>query len=237
MEKINRFVAIDLETTGLKSATDKITEIAMIRYENGIETDSFVTLVNPAIHIDDRVRELTGISDDLVKDKPYIDDICDEIEAFLGDDILVGHSLIFDFSFLKKAMVNNKKLFEKSGIDTLKLARVLLPDLEHKNLDYLCSYFNIEDSNHHRAENDARAAAVLLFKLYEMFGKENEELFEPHKLEFKVKKEGPITKRQLETLNGLIKKHNLTVDYQVEKLTKNQASRNIDKIYLQYGRL
>lgn len=237
MGMINRFVAIDLETTGIRCVSDKITEIAIIRYENGIETDSFVSLVNPGIHISDRIVELTGISDDMVTEAPYIDEIIENIHEFLADDVIVGHSLMFDFSFLKKAMVNAGEKFEKNGIDTLKLSRILLPELEHKNLDYLCSYFSIKDNEHHRAANDARAAAELLIKLEKMYGHDRPELFGPKKLEFKVKKEGPITKYQIIKLKELVNKHNIEIDYDIEKLTKNEASRKIDKIYLKYGRL
>ncbi len=237
MEMINRFVAIDLETTGLRCNGDKITEIALIRYENGIETASFSTLVNPGVHIEDRIVELTGINDEMVKDAPYISELVDRVEEFLEQDILVGHSLMFDYSFLKKAMVNSGRKFEREGIDTLKLSRTLLPELEHKNLEFLCEYFGIADSEHHRAANDARAAATLLLKLNDMYGDREPGLFTPKKLEFKVKKEGPITKRQIIKLKELVEKHNLQIDYEIEKLTKNEASRKIDKIYLQFGRL
>ncbi|MBE5939198.1 MAG: hypothetical protein E7266_02275 [Lachnospiraceae bacterium] len=237
MALVDSFIAIDLETTGLKCGSDKIMEIALIKYENGIDKDKFTTLINPGVAISESVTGLTGIDADMVKDAPYISDVIDEVWDFIGNDILVGHNLMFDYSFLKKAMVNSGKSFEKYGIDTLKLARILLTDLEHKNLDYVCRYFDIKDDNHHRAFNDARAAAELLYKLYDKFGEEHDDLFKAGKLEFKVKKEGPITAHQLERIRGLLKKHGIEPDYEPEKLTKNEASRKIDKIYLQYGRL
>jgi len=235
MSITDRFVAVDLETTGLSHGEDKITEVALVRFENGIETACFQTLINPAVKIPERAVEITGISNEMVADAPYIDEVVRAIAEFAGEDVLVGHSIMFDYGFLKKAMANAVIPFEKKGIDTLKIARKVLPELEHKKLDYLCEYFGIEEDHHHRALNDARVTGRLLLKLWEMFGEKNEEVFNPYELNYRARKEGPITPAQIKKLNHLIELYGISKDFEVEKLTKNEASRKIDKIMSIYG--
>lgn len=230
---IQNFIAIDLETTGLSAKEDKIIEVGAIKVVDGKEVGRYETFINPGRKIPERITEVTGINDLMVADAPYIEDVIVDILDFMEDYPLIGHNLMFDYSFVKRAAVNNKLLFEKKGIDTLKLARKYLPDLESKRLDYLCSYFCIEDENHHRAINDAIAA----YKLYEVLCK-NYAAYEesPIDLNYKVKKETPITPRQVSYLTDLIARHNIPVDYDISRLTKNEASRRIDNIISTYGR-
>ena len=134
-EMINSYVALDLETTGIGARHEKITEIGMVKVIDGEAVDTYHTMVNPHREIPERIVELTGITDDMVKDAPGIDEILDEVLNFTEDLPLLGHQIIFDYGFLVQAAVNQKRKFEKYGVDTLKLCRYLMPGAEKKNLE------------------------------------------------------------------------------------------------------
>lgn len=233
---INSYVCIDIETTGLNPKTDKIIEIGAVKIENGVAIEKFETFVNPGRMLEDRIVELTGICDEDLKDAPQMDEIIPKIKEFAGDYVMLGHSVLFDYSFLKKAAVNEKIPFEMQGIDTLKLSRKYLSNLESRNLGYLCKYFQIPHQAH-RALNDAEATCKLYEKLGELFyNEENQKDFVPQKLIYNVKRETPITKPQKERLYKLMEKHKLNMDYNIEQLTRNEASRYTDQILAKYGR-
>lgn len=228
------FTVLDLETTGLKPKTDKIIEIGAVRVRDGAIAETFESFVNPGRKLEERIAALTGICDEELEVAPPIEEVLPLLLTFIGEDILVGHRILFDYSFVKKAAVNQKLIFEKQGIDTLRIARKHLPQLESRRLPFLCEYFGIP-LNAHRAVSDARGTAALYLKLAEAFV--DEEVFRPLPLIYQVKKESPITQRQKEQLYKLIEKHKLVVDYDIDKLTRNEASRQVDKIILKYGRL
>ena len=230
---IRDYVALDLETTGLSAKTDKIIEIGAIKVLNGEIVDKYETLINPGAVISQRITEVTGITNEMVKDAPYISEKIGELMEFIGELPLLGHNLLFDYSFVKRAAINNGYKFEKMGVDTLKIARVRLKELESKRLDFLCAYYGIEDNNHHRAYNDAVVAHELYIKLCSEF---EEESGEPIPLVYSVKKESPITDRQVQFLSDLVRKHNIEIDYDITKLSKNEASRKIDILISTYGR-
>ena len=230
------YVSIDLETTGLNPKTDKITEIGAVRVIDGERRETFTALVNPGRKLEPRIVELTGITDEELADAPGIEEIISEALEFIGDLPLLGHSVLFDFSFLKKAAVNSRLVFEKQAVDTLKIARKYLADLEHRSLDYLCAYYQIPHQAH-RALADAEATALLYERLTEQFYSEEDSLFRPQELNFKVKRDTPAAKSQKERLYRLTEQHKITLDMDIEKLTKSEASRCIDKILAQYGRI
>ena len=134
------YIALDLETTGLEPKKEKITEIAALKVEHGQITGRFVTLVNPKRPLTERVVELTGITDDMLKDAPVIEDIIGEVLEFIGNLPLLGHNIRFDYSFLKQAAVNQKMEFECEAVDTLKVCRKLMPEQEKKNLGNACTW-------------------------------------------------------------------------------------------------
>ncbi len=232
---INSYVCIDLETTGLNPKTDRIIEIGAVKVVEGRVVDTFSTYVNPGRKLEERIVELTGIVQEQVDDAPEITQVLPELITFLESYPLLGHRILFDYSFLKKAAVNQKISFEKQGIDTLRIARCFLPELEKRSLEFLCKHYEIPH-HAHRALADAEATSVLYHKLAEQFYQKDTKPFEPALLNYNVKKETPITKPQKERLYRLIAQHNLTVDYDVEKLTRSEASRYTDKIYEKYGR-
>jgi len=99
---VNSFICLDLETTGLNPKTDKIIEIGAIRIENGVQTGTFETFVNPGRLLEERITELTGIRDEDLQNAPPIQAVLPGFLEFAGDLPLLGHSVLFDFSFIKK---------------------------------------------------------------------------------------------------------------------------------------
>lgn len=225
------YIAVDLETTGLSAKLDKIIEIGAVKYEDGVETSVFSSYVNPGVKLPERIVELTGITEADLRDAPEIGDLLNSLADFLGDEVLVGHNLLFDFSFLKQAYAFRKRQFEKKGIDTLRIARACLPALEHRGLGDLCRYYDIP-LRAHRAVGDARAAGLLYQRLRQDFG-EKEELkncFVPNPLLYQAKKDSPATKPQKELLYKLHMQYGIVPEYDVERLSKSEASRHIDRI-------
>ncbi len=230
------YVCIDLETTGLNPKTDKIMEIGAVKVENGVEVQCYQTFINPGRKPEERVLELTGITLSDLEGAPYIEEVLPELLAFLGDSVLVGHRIIFDYSFLKKAALDHKLEFQKKGLDTLRMARVYLPDVEKKTLEYLCNYYEIPHRAH-RALDDARATSRLYQILAEKFYQDTEALFRPEPLICNIKRDTPATRAQKEQLSRLVAYHGLELQADIEKMTRSEASRTIDKILLKFGRL
>lgn len=233
------YVSIDLETTGLNPKTDSIIEIGAVKVEEGVETDTFGTFVKPCRHIPKGITELTGIRPEDIQNAPNPEEVLPRFFAFIGELPILGHSILFDYSFLKRAAVNQRLPFEKMGIDTLRIARRYLPHLESRSLPFLCEYYGIAHQAH-RAQEDAEAAHRLYRRLAAQFLTQEEAVqgknFDPFRLVYKVKREGPATSHQKERLYQLIEWHKLEIDYDVERLTRNQASRCMDLILAKYGR-
>jgi DNA polymerase-3 subunit alpha (Gram-positive type) len=243
------YVAFDIETTGLNPKYEKIIEIGAVKVKDGKIADRFSTFVNPAKSIPERIVELTGICDEDLREAPYIEEVLDRFMEFAGDEVLLGHNLMFDYSFIKKAAVNQKKTFERNGIDTLRIARRFLNGLESRKLGFLCDYYNIH-LDAHRALNDAIAAHEIYQRLVGEYAAIEEDTFVPKPLIYSVKKESPITPRQLVLLKQLAQKYKLVCDDNVlypvpevtgeyidlEKISKNEASRLIDKLLASFGR-
>ena len=127
--------------------------------------------------------------------------------------------------------------FRKKGLDTLKIARKVLPELPSKSLENLCSHYGIVNTSAHRAYHDALATAKLYQTLKYYFGASEEKLFTAAPLVWKQKKIQPATNRQNEYLKELAKYHKIEVNSDLETLTRSEASRLIDKILFQYGRM
>lgn len=229
------YIAIDLETTGLDAKRDKIIEVGAIRVQEGMETARYHSLVNPHRKLESRVQELTGIRDEMVEAAPDIGDIIAGIVDFCEGLPLLGHHVIFDYGFLKRAAVNHGIAFEKSGIDTLKLCRRLMPEGESKSLAAACAFFKIERKGAHRALKDAEDAHRLYQVLMRRF-LDRKEIFAAEPMIYKVKKEQPASKKQKEDLRYLLKYHKIDVPVEIDYLSRNEASRLKDQIISQYGR-
>ena len=234
------YACIDLETTGLNPKTDKIIEIGIVKVEENRIVKEWETLVNPDRKLEERIIELTGIRNEQLSSAPSIEEVLPQLLDIVGDSVLLGHSVLFDYSFVKKAAVNRRLSFERTGIDTLKIARKYLADLESRSLPCLCRYYGISHSAH-RALHDAKATVELYRKLAEQFYDREEaegdkSLFRPKKLCYQAKRDTPITIPQKEQLYKLVDRHKLIIDYDIEKLTRSEASRRIDQLLAEYGR-
>lgn len=233
MKGLENFVCVDLETTGLNPKTDRIIEVGMVKVREGKIVDQFSSLINPRQQLEERIEQITGITQKELENQPLQKEILPQILEFLEEDVLLGHRVLFDYSFLKRAFTNEKIPFERKGIDTLKIARKVVADCESKSLPKLCSHYGIE-YHPHRALSDALATVELYRKLSELYYEE--ELFAPKPLIFKVKKESPITEAQIQRLTLLLERHNLPCAAQITSMTRNEASRYIDRILSTYGR-
>lgn len=234
---LESYVVVDLEMTGLRAKTDRILEIGAVKVENHQITETYQKMINAGIKIPKEVQKLTGITDEMaaagVEEREAVEGFFDFCRGFP----LVGHNIIFDYSFLKQYAVNHKVTFEKNGIDTLKLSRKFLPELEKKTLDYLCEYLKIERNQNHRALEDARATYVLLEYLREKYAEQEPEAFRPLPLVYRAKKQSPATERQKRHLKELAEYHKIELDIDIETLTKSEASRKTDRILAQYGKM
>lgn len=234
---VKDYVSVDIETTGTRAKWDKIIEIGALKVRDGEVVDTFSELIHPGVGISSFITELTGITNEMIAGKPTIEQVLPEFIKFAEDDYLLGHNIMFDYGFLKQNAINLNLTFEKSGMDTLKIARKTLKGLESRGLEYLCSYYGIKDDNHHRAFNDAKVTSELYMILMEQFGTELPDLFEPYPFRYSVKKLQPITDRQKKYLEDLMRLHNIEPDFDINTLSKNEASKKIDKILTEKGRI
>lgn len=232
---MNSYVSLDLETTGLSPKLDKIIEIGAVKIIDGEAVDNFSSFVNPGRQLEDRISELTGISENDLKDAPLPGDVIPELIEFIGDLPLVGHRILFDYSFVKHEAVNQKLSFEKEGADTLKISRACHPELPSKRLTDMCSHYGIIYTAH-RALNDAEATAKLFELLKQNFEAKYPREFEPVKLVYNVKKESPIRAQQLEKLKAYLSRHDINCPYELERMSRNEAARYYDKLVSKYGK-
>lgn len=231
---LTSYICIDLETSGLNPKRDKIIEIGAVKVVEGVETDSFSVLVNPGRRLDSRIVELTGIRNEDLYKASGINEIFEELVGFMEEYPILGHSILSDYSFLKKAAVDLGLVFEKSAVDTLKLARKYLPELESRRLEALCRHFQIPH-NPHRALEDARATVELYRILCDKYYESGEALFTPVPLHFKVKKDQPASLRQKQKLYELLTRFEVDEDMEIESLSRSEASRLTDRLLSRYG--
>lgn len=231
------YIALDLETTGVDPKKDKILEIGAARIRDGEILESYLTFVDNRLRIPAFITELTGITDEMVAGAPGLTAAVTDFLDFCGDAPILGHNILFDYSFIKKAAVNMGREFECQGIDTCRIARKFMEEPKKKSLEALCNYYHIDREHCHRAYDDAVAASRLYDCLKKDFFQVSPAAFEPSPLYYQVKKDSPITKSQKVYLNDLIKYHRIELDILVEDLTKSEASRMIDSIILNYGRI
>ena len=231
------YVVVDLDMTGLKAKTDRILEIGSVKVTDGMETAVFHCMVNPHMEIPPEITDLTGITNEMAAQGLEAAEAVREFAAFSRSLPLIGHNILFDYSFLKQAAVNHGIPFEKECLDTLKLARKYLPEAEKKTLDYLCGLLGIRQEEKHRALEDAKATQALFRYLQEKFGEANPSAFCPAPLPCRVKKQGPASPRQIRRLKELAAYHRLPLKMDPQSLTKSEASRLTDKILAAYGRI
>lgn len=159
------FICFDIETTGLSAARDKITEIGAVKVENGVITDTFSTFANPEMPIPQKITQLTGITDDMVKDAPSQSKAVSAFLEFAGDNVLVAHNAPFDTSFIAKACEDMGREYNYTSIDTVAISRAILTDIKNCKLDTVAKFLRLGDFNHHRATDDAEMLARIFINL------------------------------------------------------------------------
>ena len=160
---MTRIVAIDIETTGLDPDQDSIIEIGAVLFNERRVESEWSTLVNPGRLIPSQITTLTGITNDMVRNAPLIDDVIDSLASFAGSHPILGHNIQFDLSFLRKQSI----LIFNEFIDTYELASVLLPRASRYNLKSLGQELGILFPATHRALDDAKVTHGVFMKLWE----------------------------------------------------------------------
>ena len=162
------YVVFDIETTGFSPLYNKIIEIGAVKVSKGEIVDKFSTFVNPEEPIPYRIEQLTSINDGMVIDAPVIDKILPEFLKFCEGAVMVAHNADFDMSFI---ISEGKKLGierDYTIVDTVALARMLLPHISKYKLDNVAKALNVSLENHHRAVDDAGCTAEIFVKFIEM---------------------------------------------------------------------
>lgn len=164
----NSFVMFDIETTGLVSSYNEIIEIGAIKVKDDVVVDKFNMLIKPKDKIDGFISALTGITNEMVKNELSIEEVLPQFINFIGNSILIGHNVNFDINFIYDSMLNNNLgVLKNDYVDTLKIARKILPELKHHRLSDLANYYNIDYSKSHRAMGDSEITLEIYYKLKE----------------------------------------------------------------------
>ena len=162
------YVVFDLETTGFSAIKDKIIEIGAVKVEEGKITDRFSTFVNPGVPIPFRITQLTGITDQMVMDAPGIETVLPQFLEFIGEAALVAHNASFDVGFIEQNCRYQDITPDFTSVDTVAMARILLPTLSKYKLNVVAGALHISLENHHRAVDDAGATAEIFVRFLEM---------------------------------------------------------------------
>lgn len=161
------FVVFDTETTGLNFKYDRLTEIGAVEVVNFEIGEKFSTMVNPEKDISSQITQITGITNDLVKDAPFENEALREFLKYVNGRVLVAHNASFDVNFLIQTADRCGINLDITYIDTLTLAKVLYPELKKFSLDRLAKHLQLGEFNHHRACDDALMLAKIFIKMLE----------------------------------------------------------------------
>ena len=231
------YVVIDLEMTGLNAKTDAILEVGAVRVRDGRQTETYGAILKCGRELSERVVELTGITPEMAADGREPEEAMQEFFTFLGDDVLVGQNVIFDYSFLKQWSVNHGQTFERNAVDTLKLARRFLPAEQKKDLESLCACFGVKRENAHRAFDDAYETWQVYEALRERYEEESAGDFMPKPLLYKAKKQTPATARQIKYLREYAAHYQIKLPENFPEMTRSEASRLTDRLIATYGKM
>ena len=164
-KKETKFVAIDVETTGLYPLYNELIEISAIKYEGAKKLDTFSTLIKPKKEVSNTITNLTGITNKMLEDAPTIEKVMPELIEFIGDNPIVAHNANFDYSFLQNN--SNKSFTNNKVIDTVAISRKMLPNLPNHKLNTVARYIGIQEEGYHRAEFDCECCAKIYMKYLE----------------------------------------------------------------------
>ncbi|HVF69538.1 MAG TPA: exonuclease domain-containing protein [Xanthomonadales bacterium] len=160
----DKIAFVDIETTGVSAAYDRIIEIGILRVENNVLVKTFHSLIDPQTFIPKEIELLTGISPYDLEKAPTFREIKDDIQEILKDCVFVAHNVRFDYGFLKNEFRRINISFSTKHFCTVRLSRLLYPSHKHHNLDAIIQRYNFECKNRHRALDDA----AVLFDFYKM---------------------------------------------------------------------
>lgn len=156
-------IIFDVETTGLSFSNDRLTSIAAVKIRNLQHIDDFESFVNPHMHIPEHITELTGITDDMVRNAPDEAEVLQKFMDFCGDNpILVAHNADFDTTMIDEICRRNNITFNYNYLDTLILCQAALPEVKRHKLNYVAKALKLGNFEHHRADEDA----LILSKIY-----------------------------------------------------------------------
>lgn len=164
-KKETKFVAIDVETTGLSPLYNELIEISAIKYEGAKKLDTFSTLIKPKKEVSRTITNLTGITNKMLEDAPTIEKVMPDLIEFIGDNPIVAHNANFDYSFLQNN--SNKSFTNNKVIDTVAISRKMLPNLPNHKLNTVARYIGIQEEGYHRAEFDCECCAKIYMKYLE----------------------------------------------------------------------
>ena len=165
-------VFVDIETTGGSWRSSRVLEVAAIRYENGVETAQYTTLLNPESYIPSQITRLTGISDDMVVGAPVFNDIADQLYELFEGAVFIAHNVRFDYSFLKQEFATVGVDFSPKLLCTVRLSRALYSDQKGHSLAKLIERHDIPVDARHRALADAQAIQYFSKLAYDEHGED-----------------------------------------------------------------
>ena len=233
----DEYVAFDLETTGLSSRKDRIIEIGAVIMKDGEEADRFQTFVDPERQLDKKIVDLTGITDDMLRGAPKIEEVLPKFLEFVGDRVLVAHNSDFDTGFIRAECERLGYAYNYTAADTLILSQNVMSHLGKFKLNIVANALSLPDFNHHRAADDAMICGLIMHRLMRKL----EEEHDVHTLQAinpampKLRSGGRITDRQarhiilfaknqqgLRNLYHLISDSNLKHFKRVPRIPKSQ---------------
>lgn len=165
------FIALDVETTGLRPLHQRIIEVAAIRFRAGLEVERFATLINPETRIPEFIAKLTRITDQMVAESPPFREVAEQLDEFIGSTLIVGHNVGFDISFVDAEFKRlGRPALGNSQLDTLALAVRFIPNIRRPNLERVATSLNLlpQGGRLHRAEADAGITANVALRLASM---------------------------------------------------------------------
>ena len=168
------FVSFDLETTGLSARDDRIIEIGAVLMKDGKEIDRFQTFVDPGRKLDQKIIDLTGITDQMIKGAPKIEEILPKFLEFVGDRVLVAHNSDFDTGFIRAECARQGIPYTLTAADTMVLSQNLMPHLNKHKLNIVSNALSLPDFTHHRAADDAVTCGLIMVKFMEMMEQEHD---------------------------------------------------------------
>ena len=209
------FVVFDIETTGFSPLTCKIIEIGAVRVEKGEITDRFSTFVNPQVPIPFRIEQLTGINDSMVMEAPTIQEVLPDFLAFCQGAVMVAHNADFDMSFIMENCRQQGLSDVFTYVDTVGMARFLLPALNRFKLDTVAKAVGVPLQNHHRAVDDAACTADIFVKFVKMLA--DRDIYDVDELN-RQGAVSPDTVKKLPTYHAIILARNETGRVNLYKL-------------------